>query len=296
MQRLRPPHDVLRPVQVPVVVAPAVADWGRADPERTSEPAERENTVDVVVPGIAAAVQVTNSLNLFGGVHRGFAPPNTRPGVRPETSLNLEAGLRIRNELVTLQAATYFNRYTNLLGADLAASGGGGTTDLFNGGRVNVAGFELSAGTDLATRFEATELSLPFRFTYSFVDASFRSSFESEFEGWNTVGSGDALPYVARHQFAASAGIDWHRVGLDVRANYVGPMRTEAGSADVSLVPHTDARTVIDVSGSVALVQQSALFFGVRNVTDAVYVVARRPSGLRPGLPRTVLIGLRSRF
>ena len=36
-----------------------------------------------------------------------------------------------------MQGVFFFNDYSNLLGADLAASGGEGTTDQFNGGAVN---------------------------------------------------------------------------------------------------------------------------------------------------------------
>jgi Fe(3+) dicitrate transport protein len=37
----------------------------------------------------------------------------------------------------------------------------------------------------------------------------------------------------------------------------------------------------------------STLFIGIQNLTDATYVVARRPAGARPGLPRTLLAGIR---
>jgi Fe(3+) dicitrate transport protein len=32
---------------------------------------------------------------------------------------------------------------------------------------------------------------------------------------------------------------------------------------------------------------------GVENLTDETYVVARRPAGARPGLPRTLMAGIR---
>jgi Fe(3+) dicitrate transport protein len=32
---------------------------------------------------------------------------------------------------------------------------------------------------------------------------------------------------------------------------------------------------------------------GVENLADATYVVARRPAGARPGLPRTLMAGIR---
>ena len=34
------------------------------------------------------------------------------------------------------------------------------------------------------------------------------------------------------------------------------------------------------------------IYLQVRNLTDEVYVAARRPYGLRPGLPRTALLGI----
>ena len=37
----------------------------------------------------------------------------------------------------------YFNDYSNLLGSDLAASGGSGSLDQFNAGSVHVSGIEL---------------------------------------------------------------------------------------------------------------------------------------------------------
>jgi Fe(3+) dicitrate transport protein len=34
----------------------------------------------------------------------------------------------------------------------------------------------------------------------------------------------------------------------------------------------------------------------VRNVTDEAFIVARRPAGVRPGMPRTLLLGVRWDF
>jgi len=35
------------------------------------------------------------------------------------------------------------------------------------------------------------------------------------------------------------------------------------------------------------------LFIGIQNLSDQRYSVGRRPAGLRPGLPRTMVAGLR---
>ena len=271
-------------------------DWGKSDPDRSETPETRENAVDVWIPGVGVGYQVSRPLHVFASVHRGFAPPNSKEGVRPEESVNVEVGARFESTVLGVQAAAFVNEYANLLGADLAAAGGGGTTDLFNGGAVRVAGFELAATTDLAPAFSLDAVKLPVRFAYTFTDAAFQTSFESEFEGWGTVAEGDGLPYVADHQLAADLGVEWDRFRFDVRGNYVGAMRTQAGSGEVEAAPHTDARFVLDFAADVKIDGQTSVFGSVRNVADAVYVVARRPAGLRPGLPRTFLLGLRTAF
>jgi Fe(3+) dicitrate transport protein len=35
------------------------------------------------------------------------------------------------------------------------------------------------------------------------------------------------------------------------------------------------------------------VFAGIQNITDERYVVARRPAGARPGLPRSIAVGVR---
>jgi Fe(3+) dicitrate transport protein len=271
-------------------------DWGTSDPDRTAAPETRENTVDVVIPGIGVGYQVTTALNVFAGVHRGFAPPSSKEGVEPEASVNYELGGRFESDVVSAQVAGFFNDYTNLLGTDLAAVGGGGTTDLFNGGDVHVAGLEVAASADLAPVVGVAAVELPLRLAYTYTDAAFQNSFESEFDAWGDVEAGDELPYVARHQLATSLGVDWDRVRLDLRGNYVSAMRTAAGSADIETVSHTDARFVLDLGAEVDVDERTAVFGTVRNLTDAVYVVAARPAGLRPGLPRTFLVGVRTSF
>ncbi len=272
-------------------------DWGKDDPDRLGTPETRSNTVDVWIPGIGVGYQVTEPLNVFASVHRGFAPPNSKAGVRPEESVNYEVGARYESPVVGVQAAAFYNDYANLLGADLAAAGGGGTTDLFNGGEVRVVGFELAASADLATPLHVAAVELPLRLAYTFTDAAFQTSFASEFEGWGgEVTAGDELPYVADHQLAADLGVAWSRYRFDVRGSYVGAMRTEPGSGDIEATPHTDARFVLDLAADVDIDGRTSVFGSVRNVTDDVYVVARRPAGLRPGLPRTFLLGLRTSF
>ncbi|NDC90148.1 MAG: TonB-dependent receptor, partial [Bacteroidetes bacterium] len=58
-------------------------------------------------------------------------------------------GFRRTAALTNLQVVAYFAGYNNLLGVDLAAAGGSGTGDLFNGGRARAWGLEVSGSYNL---------------------------------------------------------------------------------------------------------------------------------------------------
>ena len=272
-------------------------DYGKSDVDRTGASlSRRENTVTALIPGVAASVRLLPALQVFAGVHRGFAPPSSQEGSEPERSVNLETGVQLDGRGASLQLVGFYNAYQNLLGSDLAAAGGGGTIEQFNGGEANVYGLEAAAGADLARPFGLTAWAFPARLTYTFTSARFAHSFASDFEAWDTVADGDYLPYVARHQGSASLGVQRGRVGTDLRASYVGAMRTEAGQEALADAEATDARVVVDLSAEVRLYHDVALFGRVHNLTDETYVVARRPAGLRPGLPRTFALGVKATF
>ena len=129
-----------------------------------------------------------------------------------------------------------------------------------------------------------------------FTEAEFQAGFESEFDPWGTVQAGDALPYLPKHQFAAGLGLDARRFGLDLAARYISRIRTVAGQGDFVPEETIGAHFVVDLSADVRVMRYASLFASVRNLTDEVYAVARRPAGLRPGLPRTFLVGLKTRF
>ena len=197
--------------------------------------------------------------------------------------------------MLDAQAVVFFNDYSNLLGADLAASGGEGTTDQFNGGDVKAAGLELALGYDFGALAQAN-LSMPARLAYTYTQATFQNAFESDFEPWGTVAEGDQLPYVPNHQLSLSLGLQTVRFGVDLSGKYVGQMRTAAGQGDFIDHLSTDAHFVLDLAADYSLTRQVTLFASVRNLTDEAYIVARRPAGVRPGLPRLFLLGVKADF
>ncbi len=262
-----------------------------AAPERT-----RSNQVDVFIPGMGVMYEWTEGLSTFGGVHRGFAPPGADESTEPELSVNYEAGLRYRRPGLRLEAVGFFNDYANLLGRDLAAVGGDPSGEQFNGGDAHVRGVELSAQQDLGL-VAGARFSIPFDVAYTYTRATFENAFESDYDPWGAVEEGDELPYLPEHQLAASIGVDGFK-GFDFNlgGRYVSALRTVAGQGDLDEDASIDAHLVLDASASYAVTRYAEVFASARNLTDAVYAVARRPAGLRPGLPRTFLLGLKASF
>ena len=277
-------------------------DFARTDPARTAPTAVLEDTLDVIVPGIGASVRLSGAIDIVAGVHKGFAPPGpgANAATKAEESVNYEAGLRAHAKDLSAEATVFYNDYDNMLGRDTLASGGTGSGDQFNAGKVRVAGLEASVAYDLRGPVGAG-IGLPVRASYTFTEAEFRNSFQSGFGPWGTVQVGDALPYVPRHQFFAGAGVQGDRWQVDLSAYYVGRARTRAGQGELVPTLSTDSAFVVDalaeyaVKGNV-LSGPVRLFASVQNLADRHYVVGRHPAGARPGLPRTITAGVKFRL
>lgn len=261
--------------------------------------AVRNNAIDALVPGIGISYGFENDVTVFGGVHKGFAPPSPSSTIDDEEeSVNYELGARYNGSLFNAEIAGFFNDYSNLLGECTISSGctGGATGDQFNAGEVDAYGIELSLGYDIAPALEYSEISLPINFNYTYTNAEFQNSFVSAFDEWGNVTSGDELPYIPEHQFFLSAGIVADVWEFHVAGKYVDEMRTTAGSGSIPANEGTDSHFVVDVAGEYEVIPQTRLFFTGDNVFDEEYVAARRPAGARPGKPMTWLAGVKFEF
>jgi Fe(3+) dicitrate transport protein len=269
-------------------------DYGKADPARAGLALKtRESSVEEWIPGVGVTWEVRPDSRLFAGVHRGFAPPG--PGsadeTEPEESVNWEVGYRHRGDVLGYEVVGFYNDYDNLLGVDTLSAGGTGDGDLFNGGEVISKGLEASLSHDLAAG-RRLGVSLPLSFAYTYTEAEFRNTFESDFDAWGDVEAGDELPYVPEHQLSLETGVRHARWSTFVTLTYQDETRTVAGQGPIPESESTDDRTVLDLSVDYRVRPELRLFVQLRNVTDEDYVAARRPAGVRPGLPRTALVGV----
>ena len=271
-------------------------DYSTSDPSRSAPTKVRDTHITTFIPGVGMSYPIADAgVNIFGGVYKGFSPPG--PGANeftePEQSINYEFGLRTtRADLPGIDLVVFYNDYSNLLGSDTLSSGGTGEGDLFNGGAARTMGIEAAIAHEIQT---GSDLRFPFQLSYTFTQAEFLTNFDSKFGPWGDVQKGDELPYLPKHQLFASFQVEDDRWSAGIDAHYNGQMRTSAGQNAIEADSAVDAYFVIDFLGEVNLSDDIRAYASLQNLTNSVYIVSRRPAGVRPGLPRTLMMGLKLR-
>ena len=274
-------------------------DWGKSDQFRAGDASIKEDTFDVIVPGVAVEYALEDGTTLGYGVHKGFAPHG--PGgtkvvdgvtqeVKSEESWNHEWTVRSYEGLNGLELTLFMNNYDNLLGADTASSGGTGSNELYNGGAVDVSGIELYLRRML---MDNGSIQLPIEIAYTKTNTEFRESFDGF---WGDVSRGDELPYIPETMVAVNLGVNMDRTSVNIGLKHNSAARTVAGSGRLDDANSTDALTLIDLGVKHSLQNNVTLSMGVKNLLDKDAVVARRPYGARPTMPRSITLGVNYNF
>ena len=270
-------------------------NFGSDDPSRTGiELSSRENKVDILIPGIGVNYEFSKNIAVFGGVHKGFSPPGNEDGEKPEESINYELGSRFTVGQLRGEVVGFYNDYSNLLGNDLAATGGTGSLDQFNAGEVAVSGIELLLNYELLP--SSTKFKLPITFGYTFTNTEFLNSFGSDNGIWGEVAEGDELPYIPKHQFNITASLEHQKYELNLSGRFNGEFRTLAGTGNIPSNELVASNFIIDFSGKYHFSQKLSLTGNIINLLDETYAVSRVPAGLRPGHPFGANLGFEFRF
>jgi Fe(3+) dicitrate transport protein len=270
-------------------------DFATDDPTRAQGPTRvRENSAQVAIPGMGALYRLDENWRLLAGVHKGYNPPAPGSSASEETSLNIEAGARYDSGSLSMEAIYFVNDYDNLVGTVTESTGGGGQVgDQFDGGEVVVSGLELAA--DYVASAGSIDIPLGIRYTWT-NESEFKNAFDSGFGPWGDVQVGDELPYIPEQQLRANASLVAEKWRVNLAASYVGKMRTTAGQGAFEPQESVDSHVVWDVVASWNFTSSFSTYIKVDNLLDETYVAARRPAGVRPGLPRTAYIGLTYRL
>ncbi len=270
-------------------------DFGKNDITRSgSDLNERENSVAIFIPGMGANYKFNNDLSLFGGIHKGFSPPGNKEDEKAEESINYELGTRFSLGKLKGEFVGFYNDYSNLLGSDIAATGGTGSLDQFNAGAVKVNGIELLLNYNMTS--EAARFSFPMSLGYTFTNTEFLNSFGSTDSLWGTVTLGDELPYIPKHQLNAALSLEHVKFEVNVNARYNGAFRTLAGSGNIPTDEKVASNFIIDMSSKYRVTPQFQLTANLTNLLNNTYAVSRVPAGLRPGHPFGIYAGFQYQF
>ena len=265
-------------------------DYGNNNPNRIeSQLSTKRNTVTVFIPGVGINYTVNNSLAIFSGVHKGFSPPGPSLEERPEESINYELGTRFGLGPLRGEVIGFYNAYSNMLGSDLAASGGTGTLDLFNAGKVDVNGVEVLLQWDMLRN--NNDISFPVALAYTYTNAIFRSNFGSNEDLWGEVTVGDRVPYIPQHQLNLNTSMNFGRFNWNLNMQYNGALQTLAGGPGIDYIDRIPGNITVDVGVKYQLHPQLQLTTKVVNLLNNTYAVATVPAGLRPGHPFGVFVG-----
>ena len=276
---------------------------------RLASPAATGTTqLTQVIPGLGISYTAGERATLFGGMHRGFAPPRTEDIITnqgglvdldPELSWNYELGARTTLRPGLRLDGTFFRMdYENqIVPANLA--GGVGAT-LTNGGATLHQGVELTGRADSAALFNSPHNAyLRVAYTYTPV-ARFTGTRSSSISGFQNVSiTGNRLPYAPSQLVTVGIGYA-HPRGVDVmlEAVHTSPqfgddLNTVTATTDGQrgvLPAYTVWNTAINYD-----IRRATVFVSVKNLFDDVFIVDRT-RGILPGSPRLIQTGIALRF
>lgn len=290
-------------------------NYGNADNARLGTALKTaENKLAVLLPGVGFNYRFNESLNILGGIHRGFSPPGM-PSVtsstgqaKMESSTNYELGYQLDKGEFSAKMVGFFNNYTNILGSDNISGGGAGTGDMFNAGNAHIQGLEISLEYNLLqSRKSTTNLTLPVSIAYTFTDAEFQETFINGGGDWGSglISKGDKIPFITPHLLTANIGLSSNKMDLTLTSRYTGITRVRPGQDDYIFpgvkVKYMDINALngfllMDLSVNYRFTKSFTAFTTINNLTNNKGIVANLPQGFRPNMPLNINLGFKINF
>jgi Fe(3+) dicitrate transport protein len=215
--------------------------------------------------------------------------------VKPEFSVNYEAGARYTRGATRAEVIGFYNDYSNLTDVCTLASGCV-SVDLdrqFDAGAARIYGVEAYVVHEQRL---GRHLKLPASLAYTLTEGQFETDFQSADPIYGSVTRGDFLPYIPLHQLNVTVALEHRRFGVNGAFNFISPMRESAGKLPIEQAVATDEQVWLDLGAYVNVFRWMRLYANWRNVNGAENIVGRRPYGARPNAPRWLQVGLKLQF
>lgn len=277
--------------------------------------------VSEVIPGIGIVYAPNSTLSVFGGAHRGFAPPRTKDAfVFPDAALapeqqvpqlaslqldaerswNSELGARLTpSSWWSAEATLFLLDFSNQIIEPSLSAGAVATATRANQGATRHEGFELSSAIDVGALLQRA-YSLRVEQGITLVNSYFsRDRFMRDASGDTVNVRGNALPYAPR--FRTHGAVVWSlprvvtvRVdALHVAEQFADNFETVTASSN-GRIGRIPAYTLLDASVRYTVPKTNGitLLTSVKNLAGTTYIASRRPEGIRVGAPRVLNVGV----
>ncbi|WP_226388787.1 TonB-dependent receptor [Penaeicola halotolerans] len=265
-----------------------------------------------VIPGLGFTYKVFDKTTVFGGVHRGFAPPRTKDAItslgdaldlEAEKSWNYELGFRADvTSGVYAEITGFYMNFSNQV-IPVSESSGGLGTGLVNGGATVHQGLEAALAVDFSKIFSWKKTSLIYDINASYVEATYSEDrFIDAGEDAPVNISGNFTPYAPQVFLSSALSVETlSGFGLRLTGTYVGDQFTDelntvtpSANGQIGELP---AYFTLDATASYFVEKWNTAFnVSVKNLTDERYISTRRPQGIRVGLPRFITAGFEIKF
>ena len=264
-----------------------------------------------LIPGAGITFATGNHINLFAGVHKGFAPPRIKDAITSngipynldaELSTNYELGTRMGfSDFASAELTGFILDFQNQIIPVSNSSGNVNATGVVNGGRTLHKGIEAAFKIDLG-KISGSRHSFTVESNATLQNSTYNNDRFIPVNGQPVNVKNNQLPYSAKLMIWNAIGMGLQNgLGFRVSGNYIGAQFTDELNSDLASANgrsgKIDSRFVIDANAFYAIPKTKASFnVAVKNLTDQRYITTRRPEGIRVSLPRMITAGLDVNF
>lgn len=265
------------------------------------------NAISGVIPGVGLNYKANSNMAVFGGIHKGFAPPRVKDAISnlgevyeldAEKSWNYELGFRsdVKN-WIFIEVTGFIMDFSNQV-IPVSESSGGAGTGLVNGGATLHRGVEGAGVIEVSKILGWRRIKLVYDLNTAFVDARYS---EDRFLGDVNI-SGNVTPYAPRLFFNSAitletqGGFQGRLVGNYVSSQFTDELNTVVPAASGEIGQMSSYFTLDAVMQYHISKLKSTFNLTVKNLTDQRYIVSRRPQGIRLGMPRMITAGFEFKF
>jgi Fe(3+) dicitrate transport protein len=266
-----------------------------------------KGNVFAFIPGAGFNFEANDQVNIYGGIHKGFAPPRTKDAItstgiplniEEEKSWNTELGFRTQlQKYISAEFTGFYMKFNNQIIPISQSSGQSNATGLANGGATKHIGIEAAIEADVAKSLGAS-YSIIIGGNITYVHSKFSADRFINKSGTLTNVKGNKLPYAPSLIFNTSLGFEGAKgYGIRFFGNYTDEQYTDELNSTVpaatGLTGIINSRFILDATVYYPIKKDKISFsISAKNLTNERYIVSRRPQGIKVGLDRQVTAGV----